>query len=562
MMIDTSATSTNTNTNTVSDKLSWMAMGTKLDDDEASQDGLEGKEDFSLTLIEETDDINNDDESVTEILKKKQEARFEQRTWRRERKRLALLRREERITKRGDSSLKFRGRHKWLGGAVDERTGAIYGIPSNYHEIICIQPPPPSSSACLSSSYQKTTDANSTNKQMMTTITTIPLPNFCKEGSFKWLRGIVANKHLYGIPAWSTYGVLKARLDGKGKGPKVTLLPLPDSCTTDLHSDDLNDEIIESDAARRVRNKRNGTSIDRKRWMWHGGAVGGGGGNNVTSCDAIYCIPSNARRVLKVNLRNDDISEIGPDFNTGQNKWYGGIKGRDGCIYGMPYTATGVLRINPITDEVQLLGNFPQGGYKWHGGLMAPSTGVIYAFPAHMNTVLCVDTNSSPPLSAAPMTIKDDEWRVSTIPIKRGPDDTDSDDLQYKWLGGSHGANGHIYGMPSDATSILDIDPVKNLARTFGKVCAQKNKWQGGVLSPIDNSIYAVPADSDVVLRILTPEHDEPRIEFIGKDLPEVEDKWQGGFLARDGKIYGIPENIDHVMELTPGTHPKIRLIK
>ena len=98
-----------------------------------------------------------------------------------------------------------------------------------------------------------------------------------------------------------------------------------------------------------------------------------------------YCIPSNAEHVLKVNLKTEEVTEIGPALTDGQNKFYGGIKGLDGCIYGMPYTATGVIRIDPRTDSVEILGDYPIGGYKWHGGLLAHSTGVIYAFPAHAN---------------------------------------------------------------------------------------------------------------------------------------------------------------------------------
>ena len=96
----------------------------------------------------------------------------------------------------------------------------------------------------------------------------------------------------------------------------------------------------------------------------------------------------------------------------------------DGCVYAPPYTATGVLRVDPKTDTVQVLGDFPSGGWKWHGGLLAKSTGVIYAFPAHSNEVLCIDTN---------IRESNDCDRVSTIPIQRHEDDTDSPDLQYKW---------------------------------------------------------------------------------------------------------------------------------
>ena len=98
----------------------------------------------------------------------------------------------------------------------------------------------------------------------------------------------------------------------------------------------------------------------------------------------------------------------------------GGILGVDGCVYAPPYTATGVLRIDPKTDSVQVLGDFPVGEWKWHGGLLAKSTGVIYAFPAHSNEVLCIDTNVKKGSSSDGEVVDcddDESWRVSTIPI-------------------------------------------------------------------------------------------------------------------------------------------------
>ena len=126
------------------------------------------------------------------------------------------------------------------------------------------------------------------------------------------------------------------------------------------------------------------------------------------------------------------------------------------------------------------------------------------------NEVLCIDTNIRDGSG-------DHEWRVSTIPIRRHEDDTDPPDLRYKCkssrfavvclcnfssalthmiencagLGGSHGADGCIYGMPSDATTILRIDPERNEATTFGTVDGGRNKWQGGVLSSVDGCVYA-----------------------------------------------------------------------
>ena len=235
----------------------------------------------------------------------------------------------------------------------------------------------------------------------------------------------------------------------------------------------------------------------------------------------------------------------------------GGITGLDGCVYAPPYTATGVLRINPNTDSVEVIGNYPESGWKWHGGLLAKSTGVIYAFPAHSNEVLCIDTNPREEDDN-----DDQSWRVNTIPIHRHENDTDSPDLQYKWLGGSYGADGCIYGMPSDATTILRIDPIKNEATTFGTVPSSINKWQGGVLSSIDNCFYAVPADMDCILRVNTDPNTPLSIDYVGNDFQDIDDKWQGGFVGSDGKIYAIPENINNVMVITPGDKPSVEMLR
>ena len=142
-------------------------------------------------------------------------------------------------------------------------------------------------------------------------------------------------------------------------------------------------------------------------------------------------------------------------------------------------------------------------------------------------------------------------------------------------VGGSYGADGCIYGMPSDATSILRIDPIKDEATTFGTVPRSINKWQGGVLSNVDDCFYAVPANMDCVLRVNTRRGDDDddddststpssylRIDYVGEGcFPDVDDKWQGGFAGRDGRIYAIPENCERVMVITPGDVPSVELL-
>jgi hypothetical protein len=118
--------------------------------------------------------------------------------------------------------------------------------------------------------------------------------------------------------------------------------------------------------------------------------------------------------------------------------------------------------------------------------------------------------------------------------------------------------------MPSDSTSILRIDPIKNEATTFGTVPDCINKWQGGVLSNVDNCFYAVPANSDCVLRVNTDLSSSSylQIDYVGKgNLTHVDDKFQGGFVGRDGRIYAIPESSERVMVITPGDSPSVALL-
>lgn len=287
-------------------------------------------------------------------------------------------------------------------------------------------------------------------------------------------------------------------------------------------------------------------SVDTKRWMYHGASLN-------ADQSAIYCIPSNAQRVLKIDLITDACDFIGPSYN-GQNKFYGGILGMDGCVYGIPYTGSGVMRIDTRTDLVDLL-EIPSGGaytgkWRWHGGVYCPQNGCIYAFPSHADCVLKIDTTD---------TKKSGE--LSLIAIERAPYDDDPV-CRYKWLGGCLGVDNCIYGMPSDANTILKIDPQTNIITTFGclqepndqveKAFYEKNKYQGGVLCPSNGCIYAIPCNAQQVLKINTNLNTSDGMTLFGS-LPATKDKYQGGFLGSDGCIYCIPETAERVMKIIPG---------
>ena len=61
----------------------------------------------------------------------------------------------------------------------------------------------------------------------------------------------------------------------------------------------------------------------------------------------------------------------------GQDKWLGGILGADGNVYGVPGHARHVLKLEPTTAKVSLIGGPWVGKYKWLRGVAAPD-GCIY----------------------------------------------------------------------------------------------------------------------------------------------------------------------------------------
>jgi hypothetical protein len=419
------------------------------------------------------------------------------------------------------------GTHKHLGGAYDPTDGCIYGVPANARSVMCLYP-----------------NTNNNNKEKGETeylMKAIPLPPEIQEVRWKWLRGIFAHGYLWAIPSGASK-VLCVDIDaywGRREVSSAGIVQL-----LDLPPDHPQENRI---------------------WQWHGAGIN-------HEATAIYCIPSNAQHVLKVDLMTKTTSLIAiqfdnekyPDFNlvTTTNKWYGGIVGADNAVYGIPYRAGAVLRIDCNTDTAKLVGpNYGCHQFNWHGGVCVH--GKIYAHPSHAETVLKIDTN----------VINDDnnngEPVITELVIHRASYDDDPR-KNYKWLGGSVGVDGTtIYCPACDTSAVLEIDTTTDHCRTNGFAGKTKNKWQGGVLSKArDGCIYCIPASGTQILRIPThPDtignnnnnNDNNKkndvVQLLG-DLPVHKDKWQGGYEGKDGSLYFVPENGYRVMKVTPPLKP------
>ncbi len=274
-------------------------------------------------------------------------------------------------------------------------------------------------------------------------------------------------------------------------------------------------------------------------WYYHGG--------NLASNGWIYCIPANANYVVKVNPSTDEVILIGPCFE-GRQKWYGGIIGSDGFIYGIPHNATTVLKIDPLTDNISTVsgsaGPLSEGNWKWHGGLAAGHK--IIGFPNNSDYILVIDCQKSMVYTVGgPHILKSGRHRIPQ-------------DGRYKYLGGALTQDGrYAYLFPCDAERVLRFDCMTDEMVLVGPCLLDgENKAQNGFVAS-DGCLYGIPQRGVGVLRII-PSFDSDgsgdQVDIIpcGENMMGVKDKFEGGVMGHDGCIYCIPLRARACVKIIP----------
>ena len=72
---------------------------------------------------------------------------------------------------------------------------------------------------------------------------------------------------------------------------------------------------------------------------------------------------------------------------SGTEKWIGSVTAPNGSIYGIPFSSTTILKINPQDDSATTFGSLSTDTSKWIGGVVAPN-GSIYGTPRGSTTAL------------------------------------------------------------------------------------------------------------------------------------------------------------------------------
>ena len=146
--------------------------------------------------------------------------------------------------------------------------------------------------------------------------------------------------------------------------------------------------------------------------------------------------------------------------------------------------------IDTNTNKITIPSHQFKTGDKIVGISGEQENNVYYIYKVDNNTIqLCetlVDALSNPPV-------------VTDISIQSIYTFGNAGSGASKWFGGVLANNGKIYGIPYDASSVLEIDPIGLTTSTFGNAGSSGGKWAGGVLAP-NGKIYGIPFSASSVL--------------------------------------------------------------
>lgn len=326
----------------------------------------------------------------------------------------------------------FPGDYKWLRGVKCPKSGALYGLPCHADTVLKIIPGD------------------------VPEITLVGAGQ-CGTGQWKWHGGVLspldgciycipqfAERVLKIDPATDACELIGGPFIGRNKwygglmGTDGRIYGVPQNATSVLRIDPaVNGGKCETFGA-----------FPEGGWKWHGGCVGADG--------VIYGIPAHAQTVLKIEPGDAPrLSEIGGPLRTGRHrsdgkyKYLGGVLGKDGNVYCIPSDADYVLRIDCATDEVREVGASLEGEKivqnKWQNGFLGED-GVIWGIPLKSETVLTVIPSDEP----------GGDPTVTTVggPFKG----------LNKWEGGVMSADGKMMCMPLNHKSVLEIDPFRGVA--------------------------------------------------------------------------------------------------
>jgi streptogramin lyase len=244
----------------------------------------------------------------------------------------------------------------------------------------------------------------------------------------------------------------------------------------------------------------------------------------------IYCIPGNGNNVGIINPYNNTIDTTSISGLPSGFKYLGGVVSTNGKIYCIPLNATNVGIIDPLTNTIDTttisMTTYPDlsAGSKFWGGVLG-TNGKIYCVPRGVNYVGIID----------PINNTFDSTSITFTSAQSG-----ANILAYST--GALGSNENIYFCPFTATSIMRLrtsDNSLNFIDVSNYGGFGSGRWGGSVCGP-DGNVYLIPSDNQFVVRI---DVSNETVSSVFNAVVAANGWCRGATLGLDGRIYGIPSS-------------------
>jgi len=237
-----------------------------------------------------------------------------------------------------------------------------------------------------------------------------------------------------------------------------------------------------------------------------------------------YCVPRNSNAVAEVDPITSSITTFGSLDGFANASWVAGVLANNGLIYCAPGVPdTPILVIDP---DRRILRTIPSPSGSWEAGVLGLD-GRIY-WPPHSATtsVLVIDPNTETA-----------EIFGNVGGVRH-------------WQSCVAAPNGKIFGVPSEASQVIEIDPATREITLFGSLGTGASKWEGGIVSAFDGLIYCTPRNSANVL-VIDPVN---RTTSTFGSLTTTASKWFGITQSPNGMLYCAPRNHASILAINPVT--------
>jgi len=333
---------------------------------------------------------------------------------------------------------------------------------------------------------------------------------------------------------------------------------------------------------------------------WAGGVLASNG--------KIYCAPADSTSVLIIDPSNDTLDTTSITGLVGNLKWRGAVLAPNGKIYCVPYESINVLIIDPVNNSIDVTSMTGlNGGTKWIGGVLA-SNGKIYCVPYTNDSVLIIDPsnnaydNTTINLSTTAIFkysggALGPDGKIYCAPSSRtnvliiDPNNNTFNDIKIqgltgnptKWNGAVLSQNGKIYILPYDASTVPIIDVYSPIIPISFTETPTYNNTQRKLTCPGATFVTSISIGDNIILTLSTGDKLTGYVQTIESNTELIfitalgtisdtiisvektriidittitgissNDKYAGGILAPNGKIYGIPYSSTNSIIINP----------